>query len=155
MLLPLLAGEAPTALSAPCPANAGPALQVDITGFKNRQGQVRVRVFGGSPNTWFDKKHWLSRIQVPVPQSGRVSFCMAVPRPGTYAVDVRHDINLNGDTDRADGGGASGNPQLGLFDVVFGRKPDPKKVQVQVGNGVTVVPITLMYLQGGSFRPWR
>ena len=155
MLFPLLlAAEAP-ALRAVCPPASGPALLVDVAGFKSRQGQVRVRVFGGSPNTWFDKKHWLLRIQVPVPASGPVRFCMPVPRPGTYAVDVRHDTDNDGDTDRGDGGGASGNPQLSLWDVLLGRKPDPHTVQVHVGSGVAGVPITLMYLQGGKFRPWR
>ena len=138
-----------------CAAESGPAVLVDVTGFKNRQGQVRVRVFGGPTNTYFDKRQALSRIEVPVPATGRVTFCIPVPRPGAYAVDIRHDTNLNGKTDRSDGGGASGNPQLGLFDMLFARKPNPHKVQVQVGNGVTTVPITLMYLQGGSFRPAR
>ena len=128
---------------------------VEVNGLKNRQGQIRVRVFGGSTATYFDKKHWLGRIEVPTPAAGAVRFCMPVPRPGTYAVDVRHDVNGDGKTDRSDGGGVSGNPQIGLFDVLFGRKPKPAKVQVQVGTGVSSVPITLKYLQGGSFRPWR
>lgn len=155
MPLPLLPAAEVPAVRATCPPASGPALLVDVAGFRNRQGQVRVRVFGGSPDTWFDKKHWLQRIEVPVPAAGRVTFCLPVPRPGTYAVDVRHDLNGNGDTDRSDGGGASGNPQLGLFDVLFGRKPDPKVTRVQVGSGPVTVPITLMYLQGGKFRPWR
>lgn len=155
MLLPLLLAAQAPALAAACPPSSGPALLVDVTGFRNRQGQVRVRVFGGATSTYFDKKHWLSRIQVPVPTGGPVRFCMPVPRAGVYAVDVRHDTDNDGDTDRGDGGGASGNPQLGLWDVLLARKPEPRKVQVRVGSDVTGVPITLMYLQGGKFRPWR
>lgn len=156
MFLPLLlAGAEPATLATRCPASSGPALFVDVTGFKNRAGQVRVRVFGGATKTWFDKKHWIARVQVPTPASGKVGFCMPVARPGTYAVDVRHDTDFDGETDRGDGGGVSGNPQVSLMDVLFGRKPDPMVVAVQVGQGATTVPITLKYLQGGSFKPWR
>ena len=70
-----------------------------------------------------------------------------------YAVDVRHDGNANGRTDRQDGGGVSGNPSVSLFDVLFSRRPNPATVQFRVGNGTTLVPVTLMYLQGASFRP--
>ena len=156
MLLPLLlAGQVPTPVHTTCPPEGAAAVLVDIAGFRNRAGQVRVRVFGGAPKTWFDKRHWLARIEVPVPATGRITYCMPVPRPGVYAVDVRHDTNGNGKTDRSDGGGASGNPKIGLFDMLLARKPDPQKVQVRVGAGVTTVPITLMYLQGGTFRPVR
>jgi uncharacterized protein (DUF2141 family) len=151
MMLPLLAAAT---LGAACPAASGPAVLVDVVGLKDRSGQVRVRVFGGATETYFDKRQVLKRIEVPVPAAGRVSFCVPVPRPGLYAVDVRHDTNMNGKTDRSDGGGASGNPKVGLLDVIFGRKPDPRKVQVQVGNGAAPVPITVLYLQGGAFRPW-
>jgi uncharacterized protein (DUF2141 family) len=76
-----------------------------------------------------------------------------VPAPGRYAVSVRHDINGSGKTDKSDGGGMSGNPHLSLFDLMFKRKPLPDQVAVQVVSGVRVVPVTLNYLSGGSFRP--
>ncbi|HEX8484040.1 DUF2141 domain-containing protein [Sphingomonas sp.] len=137
-----------------CPAAGGAAVQVDVAGFKNRAGAVRVRLFGPPVESYFDKKRALVRTEIPVPASGRVAICVPVSRPGLYAIDVRHDANGNGKTDRSDGGGASGNPRLGLLDVLLGRKPDPAKVQVRVGGGVTHVPVTLMYLQGGVFRAW-
>jgi uncharacterized protein (DUF2141 family) len=152
MLLPLLLAAQPPAVCAPA---AGPSVLVDVSGWKSRAGLVRVRVFGGPPSSYFDKKRALVRLEWRVPASGRVTACIPVPRPGVYAVDVRHDMNNNGDTDRGDGGGASGNPRVSLFDVLLSRRPDPKRVQVQVGGGTTAVPITLMYLQGGSFRPWQ
>ena len=132
-----------------------PAMLVVVEGFKARTGTVRVRTFGGSPSTYFDKKKTLLRTEVPTPREGRVAICMPVDRPGVYAVDVRHDINANDKTDRSDGGGASGNPHVTLFDMLFSRKPDPKIVQVRVGSGTTVVPVTLTYLQGGSLQPIR
>ncbi len=138
-----------SAMLGPVPAlcsNKGPSILVRISGFKNRAGKVRVRTFGGSPNNYFDKKRALLRVEYNMPQSGTVDVCMPVPRAGVYAVDVRHDINNNSDTDRADGAGASGNPKIGLMDVIFGRKPPAKQVQVQVGTGTTVIPIVVRYM---------
>ena len=129
------------------------AVIVKVSGFANRAGQVRVRLFGGSPSTYFDKKQALVRIQIPVPAAGPVELCVPAPRAGVYAVDVRHDVNGTGKTDRQDGGGASGNPRLSLFDVLLSRKPNPASVQFTVGNATTIVPVTLMYLRGTSFRP--
>ncbi|WP_374943256.1 DUF2141 domain-containing protein [Sphingomonas sp.] len=156
MLLSLaVAGQSPAAPHGACPPAGSAAVLVDVTGFKARVGAVRVRLFGPPTSTYFDKKHALVRTEIAVPASGRVTICVPVPRPGVYAIDVRHDVNGNGKTDRADGGGASGNPRLGLLDVLLGRKPDPARVQVRVGSGVTTVSVTLMYLQGGAFKPWR
>ena len=131
----------------------GPQVMVRITGFRDRAGQVRVRLFGGSPSTYFDKTRALVRVEIPTPRSQPVDICVPAPGPGVYAVDVRHDGNGNGRTDRQDGGGVSGNPSVSLFDVLFSRRPAPATVQFRVGTGTTVVPVTLMYLQGMSFRP--
>ncbi|MEG3089443.1 DUF2141 domain-containing protein [Sphingomonas sp. PB4P5] len=155
MILPMLALLA--VQSGPAAAQCAPGTQhpvlVKITGFKNRTGQVRVRLFGGSTATYFDKKQVLVRTEIATPRGGAVTICVAAPRPGVYAVDVRHDVNGNGKTDRADGGGTSGNPDIGLMDVIFKRKPSPAITQIRVGNGPTAVAIQLKYLQGGSFKP--
>jgi uncharacterized protein (DUF2141 family) len=151
-LLALLAVQAAPATAQCAPGTQHPVL-VKITGFKNRAGQVRVRLFGGAPSSYFDKKQALVRTEIAMPRSGVVTMCVAAPKPGVYAVDVRHDVNGNGKTDRADGGGTSGNPNIGLMDVIFKRKPDPAITQFRVGNGATVVSIQLKYLQGGSFKP--
>lgn len=135
------------------PGAAHLTILVEVGGFKSRTGTVRVRVFGGSTSTYFDKKRALLRTEIAVPREGSVAICMPVERAGIYAVDVRHDINANGKTDRSDGGGASGNPHVTLFDMLFSRKPDPRTVQIRVGAGTTVVPVTLTYLQGGSLKP--
>ncbi len=135
------------------PGSGRPALLVEVSGFKSRAGTVRVRVFGGATSSYFDKKQALLRTELAVPRDGIVAICMPVGQPGIYAVDVRHDANANGNTDRGDGGGASGNPHVTLFDMLFSRKPDPRTVQVRVGAGTTVVPVTLTYLQGGSIKP--
>lgn len=156
-----IAGAAQTPVSAgilgpdagQCASGDGPAMLVRVTGLKNRAGTIRVRSFGGSPATWFDKRHALKRTVVDTPVSGSIDICMPVSGPGTYAVDVRHDINGNGKTDKADGAGASGNPEVSLLDVVFKRKPSPSVVAVRVGAGVTAVPVLMKYVQGGSLKP--
>lgn len=139
--------------AAVCARGDSPAILVNIVGFKSRAGIVRARTFGGSPSTWFDKKYFLKRTFADVPSSGAVAICMPVPRAGTYAVDIRHDINSNSDTDKADGAGASGNPPISLFDVIFKRRPAASKVAVEVGDGVTPITIVLKYVSGGAVKP--
>lgn len=129
-----------------------PAMLVKIVGLKSRSGVVRVQSYGGDPERFFVKGSYLSRIEVRPPAAGPVEICVPVARSGTYAVSVRHDVNASGKSDRADGGGMSGNPALSLFDVMLRRRPDPAQVAVRVA-GVTPVPVVVNYLQGGSFRP--
>lgn len=136
-----------------CASGSGPAMLVRVQGLKDRGGKIRVRSFGGSPATYFDKKQALRRIELPTPRGGPVDVCVPVAVPGVYAVDVRHDVNGNGDTDRADGGGASGNPKVTLLDILFKRKPPVRQVQVSVGRGVTPVPVQVRYLSGGAMKP--
>jgi uncharacterized protein (DUF2141 family) len=129
-----------------CSASSAPSILVRVSGLKDRGGKLRVRTFGGSPENYFDKTKALLRVEYAVPDSGPVEVCVPVPAVGVYALDVRHDTNGNGKTDRADGAGASGNPKLSFFDVLFKRKPPAKQVQVSVGQGTTVVPILVRYL---------
>jgi uncharacterized protein (DUF2141 family) len=135
-----------------CASGAGSAILVRVQGLKDRLGPVRVRTFGGDPSTYFDKKKTLKRVVVAPPSNGPVEVCMAVPGPGVYAVDIRHDVNRNGDTDKADGAGASGNPKISLFAILFGKRPSADQVAVRVGNGVVPINIQIKYLQGGSFK---
>lgn len=142
--------------AAACAGGDGPAVLVKIAGLRNRAGTVRVRLFsGGKPSSWFDKRQHIGRIEVPTPNAGPVEVCVKAPRPGPYVVDVRHDINNNGDTDRADGAGASGNPKIGLFDVLFGRKPPAKQVVFTAGPGITPITITVNYATGSSMASSR
>lgn len=139
--------------AARCAPGAGPAVLATVVGLKNRNGTIRLRLFGGSTSTWFDKKKYLVRIEVPTPAAGAIRVCLPAPRPGVYAVDLRHDANNNNDTDRADGGGASGDPQVSLWDIILGRKPSPRVVGFEVGPGVKELTITTMYVSGTKLRP--
>jgi uncharacterized protein (DUF2141 family) len=129
-----------------CASGTGSAILVRVEGLKDRVGPLRVRTFGGSPDTYFDKKRTLKRVELAPPSSGPVEVCMAVPGPGVYAVDIRHDANRNGDTDKSDGIGASGNPKISLFSIIFGKKPSADKVSVRVGSGVVPINIQVKYL---------
>jgi len=136
-------------------AGGKPAMLVRVQGLKSRTGILRVQLYGGDPASYFEKHAYLERVEVrtPPPGTGPVEVCMSVPRPGIYAISVRHDANGNGDVDiGSDGGGFSGNPNLSLFDAMFKRKPSPVQVQVKV-NGLTNVPITLNYVHGTSVGP--
>jgi uncharacterized protein (DUF2141 family) len=140
--------------AAVCGANSSSAVLVKVTGLKSRAGAIRARTFSGAnPKGWFDKKMALKRTEVPVPSAGPIEICMAVPKPGGYVVDIRHDANNDGKTDRSDGAGASGNPEISLFSFMLGKKPPASKVVVQVGTGVTTINVLVKYVQGGSFKP--
>ncbi|WEK43674.1 MAG: DUF2141 domain-containing protein [Candidatus Sphingomonas colombiensis] len=152
------AAETPSILgpdAAHCAPGGGPAILVNITGLKNHLGTVRVRTFGGDTSTWFDKVKWQTKVEIPTPRTEPIRVCMPVAAPGTYAIDVRHDANANNQTDRSDGGGASGNPRVTVWDFIFGRKPSPKQTAVKVGQGVTEISVTMMYLSGTALKPLR
>ena len=141
-------GSADIALCAP---EGTPAILVHVVGLRSTSGNIRVQAYGGDPARYFDKGTYLKRIDLPAGAARQV--CVPLPAPGTYAVSVRHDTNVNGKSDFKDGGGMSGNPRVALLDLIFKRKPDPRKVQIRVGNGVTQVNIVMNYVQGGAFAP--
>lgn len=134
-------------------AGGKPAMLVRIQGLKSRTGILRVQSYGGDPKHYFDKGTYIERVEIHTPPSGPIDVCMPVPRPGTYAVSVRHDANGNGSTDiGSDGGGFSGNPNISLFDAMFKRKPSPVQVEVHVA-GLTTVPVRLNYVHGTTVGP--
>ena len=119
---------------------------VRVIGFRQNSGRVRVQSYRG--NTWLERGEWLHRVEVPV--SGRnMTVCLPLPGPGVYGIGVRHDMNNNGETDRRDGGGYSGNPDLSLTNL----RPSFSQVSFRAGRGVTNVTIVLNYLQGLSVEP--
>ena len=136
-----------------CERGAGkPAMLVKVTGLKARTGVIRVQSYGGDPERFFEKGTYLERVEVRPPASGPLEVCMPVPRAGTYAVSVRHDVSGDGRAEMSDGGGMSGNPNLSLMDIVFKRRPSPGQVAVRV-QGLAVVPVTMNYVRGTSVGP--
>lgn len=126
-----------------------PSVLVNVSGFKNGKGRVRVQLYGDKPADFLAKGKKLRRVDLPVNGSRSMAICVAVPEPGRYAIAVRHDANGSGSTDWNDGGGFSRNPPIKLL-----RQPQHSEVVFSVGRGVTTINITLLYRQGLSVRPY-
>lgn len=136
--------------AASCKTGAGePAVLVNVNGFKNRDGRVRVQLYPANSD-FLAKGKWLRRIDLPVTGSGAMRVCVAVPKAGTYAIAVRHDTKGNG-SDWNDGGGFSRNPDISLLNL----KPKPGEVAISVGNSVKPIDVVLNYRQGLSVKPIR
>jgi len=134
--------------AASCKAGANrPAVLVNVSGFKARQGRVRVQIYNSA--NFLVKGQRVRRIDLPV-TSGSMPICVALPAAGTYAVAVRHDVDGdNARGDWSDGGGFSRNPKISLLHL----KPSFSSVAIPVGNGVRPVSVILNYRQGLSIGP--
>ncbi len=127
---------------AKCAAGAGPAVRVTVTDIRESTGTMRVQSYRGTKEDWLEKGKWIYRMEAPA-KAGSMTFCMPLPRPGTYAIAVRHDVNGNGDTDiLADGGAMSNNPSINIWNL---GKPSYKKTRFDVGPGVESISIRMRY----------
>jgi uncharacterized protein (DUF2141 family) len=127
---------------AKCRGN-GPAVRVTVSDVKSSAGTVRVQLYYGTKRDWLESGRWLNRIEVPA-RAGSMSVCMPVPRAGTYAIAVRHDVDNDDDTDlTTDGGGASTNPSFNIFNL---GKPSHTKTAFAVGNEVKSITIRMRYM---------
>jgi len=123
-----------------------PSVLVHVAGFKQPRGKVKLSLYGS--DHWLNKQGRISKVKVPV--TGRaMDICMPVPAPGRYAVAVHHDLNVNGERDRQDGGGYSRNPKVSLLNP----KPPFAKAAFTVGNGPAKVGVTLLYIRGLGVAP--
>ena len=138
--------------AAACRAGASrPAILVNVSGFKNRVGRLRVQIYSGNPADFLVKGKKLRRVDLPVTSSGAMAVCVAVPRAGNYAVAVRHDADGNGKSGWSDGGGFSRNPSISLVSL----RPRHSDVVIPVGNGVKTTNVVLKYRRGLSIGPVR
>ena len=126
-----------------------PSILVNVQGFSQRTGNVRVALYG-NPATFLDRGATMRKINLPVAASGPMRICIAVPHPGSYAIAVRHDVDGdNARGDWSDGGGFSRNPRLSLLLL----RPSFDDVAVNVGQGVLGVNVVLYYRFGFSIHP--
>lgn len=132
--------------------NGGAAVIARVSGLKSQSGKIRVQLYDDNEKTFLEKRQYVARVDVPA-RAGPMDICVPVPKPGRYALSVRHDVDGNGKTSRADGGGFSGNPAVSLGDLISKRKPDLGVVAFSVNGHPRVVPVTLRYVQGLSFKP--
>lgn len=133
-----------------CRAGAGPAVLVNVSGFKNRVGRLRINIYGDNPADFLAKGKKLRRVDVPVTASGPMRVCVAVPRSGNYAVAVRHDADADKKSGWNDGGGFSRNPSISLTNL----KPKLSEVVIPV-SGVKQVNVVLNYRRGLTIGPIR
>ena len=151
ILLAAQSGAAQAALgpdAAACRSGSGPAILVNVNGFKARSGNIRVNVYGGDPAKFLERGQYVRQVNLPVTRGGAMPICVSVPRAGRYAVAVRHDVTGNG-RDWGDGGGFSRNPHLSLTNL----RPRYENVAFNVGEGVQGVNVVLNYRFGLSIRP--
>lgn len=148
-----VAGAQATALgpeAEACRAGAeAPAVLVRVAGFKARTGMLRVQIYGGDPADFLAKGRKLKRIELPVTPGGPMDVCVALPKPGNYAVAVRHDVDGSGKSGWNDGGGFSRNPHISLVSL----KPRYEDVVIGVGPAPREIEVVLNYRQGLSIRP--
>lgn len=126
----------------------GPAILVNVDGFKARSGRIRVNVYGSDASTFLERGRYVRQVNVPVTRAGAMPVCVRVPAAGRYAVAVRHDLTGNGN-DWGDGGGFSRNPRLSLTSL----RPRYENVAFNVGRGVQSISVVLNYRFGLSIRP--
>lgn len=128
--------------TAKCSDGGGPAVWVNISGIKDSAGRIRVQSYRGTKQDWLEKGRWIYRMEAPA-KAGTMRFCMPLPRPGTYAIAVRHDLDGDGETDLlGDGGAMSNNPSINIWNL---GKPSYKKTAFNVGSGVETISIRMRY----------
>jgi len=126
----------------PC-QGSGPAVWIHVTGVEGNNGTMRIQLYPGTSADWLETGRWLNRIEVPA-RNGAMQICMPVPRPGSYAIAIRHDKNNNGRTDiTSDGGGMSNNPSINIFNL---GKPGIDKTRFSIGREVLPMTIRMRYL---------
>ena len=118
-------------------------LSIIVEGISSDKGQItstlypndqaKFLVAGGSLKVW--------RTPTAVPQT---AMCIWLPGPGTYALVVYHDANLNGKWDHNllgtfEGIGFSNNPHLGFS------KPPLSKVTFDATGPETILHVRLRY----------
>jgi uncharacterized protein (DUF2141 family) len=148
----LIALAAPSSAAPPLQSGScnveGVVIQVQVTGLKNGAGTVRVQAYGPNAGDWLKKGRWIARAEAPA-KAGR-PICLVLPRPGNYAIAVRHDANASGSSDWNDGGGFSRNPSVSLLG-----RPSFAETAVSAGEGVTRLSIVMNYRRGLSVGPIR
>ena len=135
---------------APCPANEGPAIQANVTGLKDRAGEVKLELYPDNETDFLKDDRdliaqgkFFRRVQVKTPATGEVVLCMKVPRPGRYALLVTHNRDgKNKFSFWSDGAGFPSNRRLGRS------RPTVDEALIDVGRGVTVTTIRVQYLRG-------
>ncbi len=129
------------------PNETGPAVTVTVSGFRDREGLVRIEIYPATDEDFLagDNKLIMAgkpfrRVEQPVPPSGPVVMCIRAPSPGTWTLSVLHDRDSNHKFGLSiDGVGVPNDPRM-----CFG-KPKASAASFRAGPGMTDLGITLQY----------
>lgn len=148
----ILGADAPA-----CVARDGSAIEVAVTGLKDRTGSLKLELFPATEDDFLkDDRDLIAqgkvfrRVSVPTPASGPVTLCIRTPAPGRYALFFTHDRDgKNKFNVWTDGAGIASNEKLGRA------KPQLAQAVVDVPRGVRRIAIRAQYLRGiiPSFGP--
>lgn len=138
-----------------CKSGRGPAIQVNIQGLKDRAGEMWLELYPASQADYLRPDMDLvaegkvfRRTRARLPAAGNVEICVKVPRPGRYALMLRHNrVGRDKFSFWSDGAGVPGNRSLGRS------KPPLDQAAVNAGPGITSVIIKVQYLRGFGFAP--
>lgn len=129
------------------PNESGPAYLVDVTGLKDREGNLKLELYPATDkdfladdNVLINEGKPFRRVEVPVPQSGPIQLCIRAPAAGVYALSLLHDRDANRTMGLSvDGVGFPSNKK-----VCWGQ-PKAKAAMAKVGTGPTRITIVMMY----------
>ena len=144
--------------AAACTARTSPAIEVHVTGLKDRTGSLKLELYPATQADFLKddrdliaQHKFFRRIRIATPASGPVTLCIRAPRAGRYALLLTHDRDgRNKFNFWTDGAGFPSNGKLGRT------RPTLDQAAITVGRGVSVVTIRTQYLRGiGGFGPVR
>jgi uncharacterized protein (DUF2141 family) len=135
------------------PGESGPSLLINVTGLKDRKGQVKAELYPANDTDFLQDDNILinqgktfRRVVMDVPASGPVQLCMRAPAAGVYGLSLLHDRDRDRKFNKSwdgDGVGFGANPSSqGPF------KPKIAVGRVTVGGGPTPVTVRMMYRNG-------
>ncbi len=135
----------------------GPAILVDVTGLKDRRGQIKLEVYPANDDDFLaddrvlvDAGKVFRRVEQPLNPAGPVTLCVRIPGPGSYSVVVLHDRDANHKFSWwGDGVGFAGNPKLRWH------KPTAEATRIAAGSGITRTTIVMNYRHGLGEAPLR
>ena len=142
--------------SAACTGGSGPAIRVNISGLKDRTGELKLELYPANDADFLKDDRdlvkqgkFFRRIRVPTPQSGAITMCIKAPMPGRYALLFTHNRDGRNKFDFwSDGAGFPSNVKLGRT------RPKLAMAAITIGQGITTTDIRAQYLRGlGGFGP--
>ena len=140
---------------AACAAGEGPAILVNVTGLKDRAGEVKLELYPADDADFTkDDRDLIAqgkvfrRVRVPTPKAGPVELCIHAPHPGRYGILFTHNRDGKNKFDyKIDGAGVVSNQRIGLS------KPKVASSTVTLGDHPIAATIRVQYVGLFGFSP--